>query len=334
MKKQLLNLSFVAFALALYAASSFAAPVQPVRTDVIPAAIPAPEVMDGLKDDCYSALQTTDIFNPTGYDGESDFTASFYYAWDPTYLYILAEITDDVKHEYHWSVGNPWEFDNIEFFLMLDTNTVTTSYSGTTAQLRVCRGLDSVETASWNNDGRCSRADYIYYMETDAPGGWISETAIPWTAVLADGAAPEDINDYVASVIGFDFSGADSDNSDGNDDQGNRDVQSAWDMDDPDDEADRTEDNAWNNTSVFGFVTLAPYDALDEFTTSKLNAYPNPATNAVTFDIEGLNTVEIYNITGQQVMSVETTGTVDISALESGVYVARIGNQSAKFVVK
>jgi len=328
MKKQLLNLSFVAVALALYAVSAVAAPIAPVNTMEIPAAIPAPAI-DGVAEGVYSDVQSMNVFNPTGLEGDADFTSVFQVCWDPTYLYLYAEITDDVEHDYNWGVGNAWEFDNFEVFLMLDTNTVTTAYSGTTVQLRICRALDSVET-----NGRAPKTDYVYYMEGAAAGGWLFEVAIPWTAVLAEGALPEDMGDYVATVLGFDVGGADSDNTDGDAAVGNRDVQAAWDDDDPSDEADRTEDLAWNNTSVFGFVTLAEYNALEDMTQSSLNAYPNPATDEITFDVEGNVEIEIYSITGSLVMT-STNATVDVSSLSSGVYMAKTSNnQTVKFMVK
>jgi len=333
MKKQLLNLCFVAVALAMYVAT-YATPVAPVRTMEIPAATDAngaaAPAMDGVAEPVYGEVQSTEIFNPTGWDGESDFTAVFQVCYDPTYLYLFANITDDVDHSYEWNVGNSWEFDNLEVFLMLDTNTVTTSYGPTTVQLRVCRNLDSVETA-----GRAPRADYVYYMEGAAAGGWLTEVAIPWTAVLADGAVPEDMMDYINTgiSIGFDFAGADSDNSDGDAAVGNRDVQSAWDSDDPSDADDRTEDLAWNNTSVFGYVTLATYDALGTVTENTMAAYPNPATDEITFDVEGNVSIEIYSITGSLVM-VANTATVDISSLNSGMYIAEFNGQSARFAVK
>jgi len=335
MKKQLLNLCFVAVALAMYVAT-YATPIAPVRTMVIPSAVDAdgaaPPDLDGVVDDVYGEEQSTDLFNATGWDGESDFTAVFRVCYDPTYLYLFANITDDVDHSYEWNVGNSYEFDNLEVFIMLDTNTVTTSYGPTTIQLRVCRNLDSVETS-----GRAARSDFGYYMEGAAAGGWLTEVAIPWTAVLADGAVPEDMMDYInvegGISIGFDFSGADSDNSDGDAAVGNRDVQAAWDMDDPDTEDDRTEDLAWNNTSVFGYVTLQDYDALGTVTENSMAAYPNPATDEITFDVEGNVSIEIYSITGSLVM-VANTATVDISSLNSGMYIAEFNGQSARFAVK
>jgi len=337
MKKNPISPILAGLILLITAIPAYPAPVEPVRTEVVPYANTIP-LMDGIAELFYSDIQTTEIFNSTGYDYESDFNASFQFCYDAYYLYLLVNVTDDVDHSYAWNIGNPWEFDNFEIFLMLDTNTVTTSYSGTTIQLRVCRNLDSVETA-----GRAARSDYGYYMEGAAAGGWIAEVAVPWTAVLAQGSEPEDMNDYISSVIGFDFSGADSDDSDGDVAVGNRDVQSAWDMDDPDDAGDRTEDLAWNNTSVFGYIVLG-YDCCitpglnldDAGRESSIQVYPNPAGEYIR--IEGdtrSGSLVIYNLCGTPVLKLngEAGQLIDISGLSSGIYTVVIdGQQSGRFL--
>jgi len=329
---------FTAPVVFIISSSLSATPVQPVRTMDVPPAIPALTI-DGIADDVYSEVQTTHIFNSTGLEGDADFSASFQLCWDPWYLYVYAEITDDVNESYSWEVGNAWEFDNIELFLQLDTNTVTTSYSPTTVQLRICRGLDSVETP-----GHAKRSDFIYYMEGAAAGGWICEVAIPWTAVLGSGSDPEDIWEYeCGKAIGFDFSGADSDNTDGNPAVGNRDVQSAWDDDDPNDENDRTEDGAWNNTSVFGYVGLYTIDCQWEIgdpETEQMNqtciAYPNPSGDWISFEnITRPATIVIYDMRGVVIYSAGYyAGTeLDISSLQSGLYMAVIdGKESVRFI--
>jgi hypothetical protein len=332
MKKQLLNLSLTLAAGILLASNAVAQLIPPVRTMEIPAITEVP-VIDGLASEAsYSAMQSTDVFNPTGWDGDADFKFDFQVMWGYNYLYVYGEIADDVEHNYVWDQGDPWTFDNCELFVDLDTNTVATAYGATCAQLRFARALDSVETA-----GRAPRADYMWYVENTA-SGWAFEVAVPWTAFLADGALPEDIMDYVANSIGFDMSGADSDNTDGDDAVGNRDVQSAWDSDEPDDEADRTEDTAWNNTSVFGNVTLmgTPVDFSPAVSAdASFNVYPNPALNTVTF-VGVSGTVEVFSITGQQVMVLDVVEGVatDISALNSGVYFMVANNEAQKVVVQ
>jgi hypothetical protein len=331
MKKRLLQLIFPALPVYIISYSLYAAPVQPVRTMIVPFAIPAPTI-DGTGDDIYSDVQTTNIFNSTGLEGDADFSASFMVCFDPDYLYLYAEITDDVDESYSWGVGNSWEFDNIELFLQLDTNTVTTSYGANTVQLRICRGLDSVETP-----GRAARSDYIYYMEANAIGGWLCEVAIPWTAVLASGSDPEDIIKYSCGPsIGFDFSGADSDNTDDDPAIGNRDVQSAWDDDDPSDVADRTEDNAWNNTSVFGYAWLCGPMAVEDDANAQISSYPNPTAARICLNnVEIPAMVSVYNAQGTLMLTYKyyPGQELDISFLQSGLYMAVIdGKESVRFI--
>jgi len=122
------------------------------------------------------------------------------------------------------------------------------------------------------------------------------------------------------------MSGADSD-TDGAD---HRDCQTAWDNDEPQDAADRTEDNAWNNRSVLGVVTFEPLgSAINDFSDVNSSvAYPNPTTGIVNFKgIEG--SVEIMNLAGQVIMTTDIVkGQVDLSALSTGVYFAKAGKDS------
>ncbi|MBN1951365.1 MAG: T9SS type A sorting domain-containing protein [Bacteroidales bacterium] len=332
MKNTLLFLVLMVSGFSLLIQRTSAAPVEPVR-ELFLNYVWAIPVIDGIRDNSYGEVQTTNIFNPTGYDGEADFSAVFCVVADYEYLYVHAEITDDVNHSYEWNVGNPWEFDNIELFLQLDTNTMTTGYDSATVQLRICRSLDSVESP-----GHASRSDYLYYMEADAAGGWITEVAVPWTAVLPESI--ESIYDYkgCSGVLGFDFSAADSDNTDGDASVGNRNVQSAWDDDDPADESDRTEDLAWNNTSVFGYLYYNMCGSTTESPGGKnqVTLFPNPAENTLQLEPEERSChLLICNMQGMKVMEKEFLQgeELDISGLPAGMYTVLIdGKSSGKFI--
>jgi len=327
MKKQLLNLSFVTANLLLYGSYSFAAPNAPVRELEVPYAWPTP-TLDGVVDDVYSAEQSTALIydaQAEHWTGASDFTAVFHLCYDRDYLYIIAIVTDDVEESYDWSYSSPWMFDNVEVFLQLDTNTTYTAYDSLTVQLRFCRGLDSVQ-----EPGRVVRSDFYYYMETPTGTGWLVETAIPWTCAMSEGMVPDDIENYIGcnEIMGFDFSAADSDNTDADPTVGNRDYQTAWDEDEPDGQ----EDQAWQNVTVFGYLSVGYCVAVDIYPENNIIVYPNPTDNILTFDIEGEQTIEIYSINGTKVFTQQTTGIVDISSLKRGFYVARIGNESVRFV--
>jgi hypothetical protein len=282
----------------------------------------APE-LDGIVDEIYSTEQSTDWMYPNqlvAYGGPCDFTAVFHLCYDLDNLYMIAILTDDVEEDYDITYSEPWMFDNVEIFLQLDTNTTYINYDNLTEQFRVCRGY-GLETYGFTPWG--------YYIES-SPTGWIFEVAIPWTAAANEGILPEDITVYLDDAVGFDFHGADSDNTDGDPTIGNRDYQTAWDLDGQ----DGTEDQAWHNVTVFGYLTFEGFgnDALAVFHESDIKIFPNPGNNSLTFEIEGSQPYKIYSINGTKVLAGETTGTVDISSLKSGLYIAQLGDESVRFV--
>jgi len=331
MKKQLLKLSATVVLLALFSVN-YAGHLIPMRTMIIPLANNVVTI-DGAADEAFwSASQATEAFNKTGCATEQDFTFAFKVCYDAEYLYILGTVTDDVDNSTPDNgATNPWTFDNVEPFIDLDTNNsgVVTAYDSNTIQLRINRGMDSVQQFV-----RATRADYKLYWENTSDG-WLFEVAIPWKAVLAASEETADIMPFFAPgvVSGFDMGGADSDAAPGTPDL--RDCQTAWDNDDPSDDADRTEDNAWNNRSVFGTVTFEEYSSVKPATTTSTTVFPNPTNGLVTItNISGVTSVEVMNIAGQVVSTQKFDGTVDMSQLESGIYFIKAGNNVVKVSVK
>jgi hypothetical protein len=334
--KKLLLIVILFIKFQVYTLIILATPVNPLRILDVP--MGGSIEMDGEDEIDYCNLQNTSIFNPTGLTGgDADFKADIKLSWDLNYLYLWAAVSDDIEEVYNWGVGNPWEFDNVEVFLQLDTNTVNTAYNSRTVQLRFCRTLDSVQ-----EPGRALRSFYPYFCDNTTTG-WVLETAIPWTCVLENGEGPEIDQDYICTEIGFDFSAADSDNSDGDPTVGNRDVQSAWDSDDPDTPEDRTEDNAWNNTSVFGRIVLTHVGCYSYFKDKNgeqiaLRIFPNPAEETVQIrNLKASSTIAIYNIIGVKMMEIEQVNeetVIDISALNSGLFTAVINRKEAVRFVK
>jgi hypothetical protein len=335
MKKQLLILFTTAVMLAFFSIS-FAAHVIPVRTLYIPYARDFVTI-DGAADEIdWIPLQTTDAFNKTGCSTypDADLTIAFKVCYDIEYLYVWSEIKDDIDNSTPDNgATNPWTFDNVEIFLDLDTNNsgVVTAYDSNTIQLRINRGMDSVQTP-----GRAPRSAYKLYWENTSDG-WLFEVAVPWKAVLANSEETADIMPFLSMHMfhGFDIGGADSDAASGTPDL--RDCQTAWDNDDPNTPEDRSEDNAWNNRSVFGVVEFYWPVSIDETMINKSNnnIYPNPAQNSLTInEINIGDKIEITNLVGLQIMLVTATSEkmdLDISALPGGnIFFVRITDAEGK----
>ena len=296
---------------------------------------PIPFTIDGLDNEAHwSAEQSTDVFNPTGYSGSADFTFTFKIAWDENYLYLFGKITDDFNCSWDWGLTNPWTYDNIEVFFDLDTNGSgeISAYDSNTYELRINRGIDSIG----NDFGRkCKRSAHKYFWENTSDG-WLFEAALAWKFVLGPNQKPEDIMEYVdgTSRSGFDLVGNDSDTP-GPD---HRDCQTAWDNDDPEPNCDRAEgcgDNSWNNRNIFGIVSFQSkyYSEDKEFFNENLLIYPNPTTGILKFNFDLQENIEIFNTTGQIVFSSGLTDhQIDISQLPDGLYYAKIAGHIYKII--
>jgi len=70
---------------------------------------------------------------------------------------------------------------------------------------------------------------------------------------------------------------------------------------------------------------------------SSLKVYPNPAKDNFRVDVKAGTVVNVYNVTGQLMLSKVTSTlneTIDISGLTSGLYLVKAGNQAQRLVVR
>jgi hypothetical protein len=343
MEKHLLNPGIIAGAIMLFASSAFSQPIPPVRLAYCLAVTEAP-IIDGLdKEPYWSPEQDMTRYSEFdgNWDGPDDFTTSFKVAWDWSYFYAIVKITDDIENSWDGSDGYAYEFDNIDFYIQLDTCTVPGTYTDNTIQMSYNRGAAGWQASKFRSG---QTADNFLTFSENTADGWVLECGIPWTNIMPDGSLPEDIHDWInaeSHLIGFDLSCGDSD---ANDPPFGRPtgILTAWDEDgEAGDVADGTEDSAWNSTRVFGYLNMIDNSQPDVFPPAAPNAapvvtvdngfkvFPNPASNSLSID-GALNTVEIYTIAGVRVMTIET-GTADISRLASGMYIVKSGNASTLF---
>lgn len=328
MKKCLLILILVA-----YVQSFYSQPVPPVRVEDCPdiTFLDKP-TMDGIDDEnWWSVDQTLTIFNLSNendWTGEADYDITFKMASGWTHFYTYLKIIDDVEHSWNGTDGDPRDFDNVEWYFQLDTQTVPDEYTDNTVQIRFNRGDTGFQTSTFREG--ITEEDFQWYTE-NAEDGWILECAIPWTNVIPNGSWPEDVHDWLESgcLIGFDLLGADSDGTDPLVGDRANGTQMAWDEDgEPGDVADDTKDNAQHNTSVFGYLNmfLNEYSYVPFYGQDVMGniAFPNPASDFLNIS-EPFNysQVKIYSLVGTLLLNnVITDSQIDISFLKPGLYIA------------
>lgn len=89
----------------------------------------------------------------------------------------------------------------------------------------------------------------------------------------------------------------------------------------------------WSNfAAVNTGVTCSPFLAAANFETSKVAYYPNPTANVLHIENDAvISKVEVFNLLGQNVLTVSTTGsaiTVDVAALPSATYLVKVHSEN------
>lgn len=88
------------------------------------------------------------------------------------------------------------------------------------------------------------------------------------------------------------------------------------------------------NISVNSFqVGAEPTGISDELAESGVSIYPNPAVSSLNIS-EELENVSVFNSQGIQVLAVEKASKLDVSSLETGVYVLKSNKGTTTFVIK
>lgn len=90
---------------------------------------------------------------------------------------------------------------------------------------------------------------------------------------------------------------------------------------------------ARNKYSDFDYFVRVHYSitGIEENAAEQVNLYPNPTKDKVTIKAEGMNTVSVFNLTGQKVMEVNVNADqveLNMNELESGIYMVRISGES------
>lgn len=186
-------------------------------------------VVDGALDAVFTSNATpypidTLVDGSTAAGDPADLQGTWYALWDPQYLYLFANVRDNVRST---DSSDPWEDDSVEIYID-GGNTDETSYSQSDFQY-VFRPGDSTVHTGGGRTGEPTAG--IQYQFVDSGAGYAVEAAIPWdTLGLAAGGQ-----------VGLELHVNDDD------DGGERDEQRSW---------RTTFDDAWTNPQRFTTVDL------------------------------------------------------------------------------
>lgn len=196
----------------------------------IPDAALAPEI-DGNVDDIWSVSPLHVIRNVTIGDisGASDLSGSWKGLYDPDYLYLLVDVTDDMLVD-DTGPADPWMDDTVEVFIDADFSQQT-SYDGVND---FHFGFPWNDTTVYTGPNSVADTTGITFEIVTTATGYRLEAAIPWATL---GVFP-----VSGDAIGFDVQIADDD------DGGVRDGKLAW---------YATSEISYQNPSAFARVEMS-----------------------------------------------------------------------------
>jgi hypothetical protein len=324
-KNLLLLLALVAMCVTIYAQPSALSIDIPGTTETI--------VVDGFPDD---ALWSTEIdpqpFPYTFQDPRadaSDIDATIQIAWSQLGLLMYLDMTDDMEN-YFAEGENTWEQDNDEFFFYFgeegtwgaDAEVTTVDGDSLFSQIRIQLTDEYVTITDGRFRGQWGAApfgpaelDSMEAVATTTGFGWAIEVIMPWN-MFAMTYAPEE-----GMKFGFDVCIGDADET-------LRDNQLSLLNDSGTDDA--YENKSYLNTAILGEIPTNITNHL----VNRVSVYPTLVDNLL--HVTGtVNSVSIYNVTGQPVLSIKDNNitTIDVSELKAGIYFISLNNETTQKIV-
>jgi hypothetical protein len=191
--------------------------------------VPSPITIDGTPDAAWSNASVLSAAATKLISGavsnNADLSGNFKALWDDTYLYVLADVSDDVLVN---ESTNVYDDDGVEVYVDINNDKATT-YGANDVQYSF--GWNDGTTVGSLPAGRSTSG--ITYAAVARTGGYVVETRIPWSTLQGSPA--------IGQLVGMDFMINDDD------DGGTRDGKLSW---------NSTTDDAWENPSLFGTAIL------------------------------------------------------------------------------
>lgn len=263
--------------------------------------VPAPIVIDGTIDGIWNdanvkSMNAAKVLTGT-ISNTADLSGYAKLVWDNTNLYFLAVVTDENKQN---DSQNSYDDDQVELYVDAD-NAKAATYDANDYQY----------SFGWN-DGTtvgtipsAASKTGITYSAVATTNGYVIEAKIPWTTINTTPTADK--------FLGIDFMINDDDNN------GTRDAKLSW---------NAATDDAYQNASLFGtgkLINQLLVTDLDNTLFENVAVFPNPVSNEVT--VTGFTNnfnYSVFDHSGRILLEGQSTEKINVSDLESGVYVLKI----------
>ena len=261
--------------------------------------------IDGQIDEAYDRADVYDLLNEVqpGITDAEDFSANWRALWDPTGLYFIVEVTDDILVN---DSDNWYEDDGVEIYIDA-RNEKSATYDSNDHQIVIEYGTDTIyDTKNQLGPGSLSAIQL-----TDA--GYTVEAYIPWSALGIDPSA--------GTFIGLDVHGIDDDAG-----ESGNDGKLAW---------FATIDESFKNPSLFGTALLGeiistglrPGLQLGDW----LSVSPNPTSGNLRYNFGSFRTatLQVHDFHGRLLDTRAVNGNggeLELSQLSNGVYLLTVSD--------
>lgn len=245
--------------------------------------------------------------NAEGVCDDTDLSASFRMMWDKNYLYILLQITDDVKTT---AAEGSAIRENDGFELFLDGNNKKAGHYSKTDVWYQYQHSPFLLTEFYNQNPWLSAAT----METEE--GYCVEMRYKWTGIGMYGVGE-------GKELGMDIHVNDNDRPD----EPGLDHKLTWQLNSM---------NAGSNTALLGNVVLAGmWSGVKSTRILPLTIYPNPVEDECRLQMpEKIFTVKVIDIAGAKVISQENNPVLSMEGLPRGIYTVQVKTPNEMYAAK
>lgn len=264
-------------------------------------------------------------------DSDDDISAKFKYVYNATVLLVYAEVLDNevMFQDITYACGGSWSVDGLELYF-ITTNDATSGQAvgdnNTVGGMHLRIQMNEDGTPSYPTDGGITSVEYL-----ETSDGYNFEIAIDLSAFLSY-RVPEPVVIVPGTTqIGFDATVNDSDVPDEASCEQCRIALIAWNSRNNALYGDASQAGKMNfSDEVIGAIALDTHDQ------SSIKIYPNPAEKMIFIESELLlSNIQILNLAGSEVLNVKDYSKgIDVSSLQTGVYILKADSYVSKFTIK